>query len=71
MRTPPVHIFYIIKNNYLIIKIFLILYFLAQIMLIIDWKNVFTALWKKFPTNIIMKIIKVIHTFDEYNNNKV
>lgn len=37
--------------------------FLAQIMLVIDWKNVFTAMWKKFPTDIIMKIIKVIHTF--------
>lgn len=37
-------------------------------MLIFGWKNVFTAMWKKFPTDIIMKMIKVIHTFDEYNN---
>lgn len=37
-------------------------------MLIIDWKNVSTNIWKNFPINIIMKIIKVIHTFDEYNN---
>lgn len=32
-------------------------------MLVIDWKDVSTAMWKKFPTDIIMKIIKVIHTF--------
>lgn len=36
-------------------------------MLVIDWKNVSRVIWKKFPTNIIMKMIKVIHTFDEYN----
>lgn len=37
-------------------------------MLVNDWKNVSTAMWKKFPTDILMKMIKVIHTFDEYNN---
>lgn len=37
-------------------------------MLVNDWKNVSKANWKKFPIIVIIKMIKVIHTFDEYNN---
>ncbi len=36
-------------------------------MLIISWKSVSSIIWKIFPTIIIIEIIKVIHTFDEYN----
>lgn len=37
-------------------------------MLLIDWKNVSRNIWKIFPIIKITEIIKVIHTFDEYNN---